>query len=201
MKDNIIIVGAFHEIIELVQDNNIKICGLIDNIKTGAYMNYPVLGTDNDMDKLFISYGKNLILITPDKPSIREELYNLYSKAGFSFKTLVSKESKISDSATIGIGSIVQYGVKVSCESIIGRFVKLNYNCNITHNVEIGDFTTIAPNAVLLGNVKVGRNCYVGANATVLPNVVLGDNVIIGAGSVVTKYVVANTIVKGVPAK
>jgi sugar O-acyltransferase (sialic acid O-acetyltransferase NeuD family) len=200
MKHSIIIIGGFHEIIELAQDNNQDIYGLIDNVKIGSYLNYSILGSDNDIQKLYIKFGKHPILITPDNPLIRLSLYNLYSKNGFSFSSLISKDAKVSASANIGIGSIVQYGVKVSCESVVGRFVKLNYNCNIAHNVVIGDFTTIAPNAVVLGNVRVGRKCYIGANATILPNLSICDKTIIGAGAVVTKSISEAGSYIGIPA-
>lgn len=201
MKGSIILVGGFHEVIELAQENNLKIYGLVDNYKTGQYMNYPILGTDCDIVKLYSKFGNHLILITPDKPLLRAELFNLYSKNGFSFESLISKDAKISSYAKIDIGSIVQYGVKVSSESIIGRFVKLNYLCNITHNVVIGDFTTISPNAVVLGNVKIGNNCYIGANATILPNLSICDNTIVGAGAVVTNSITVSGTYIGVPAR
>jgi len=47
----------------------------------------------------------------------------------------------------------------------------------------------------------VKRGASIGSGSTVLSNVVIGENAIVGAGSVVTKYVPANAIVVGNPAK
>jgi len=200
VKKKVIIVGAFHEIIELVEENGFEIVGLIDNEKTGLYRNYQILCNDNNAPKLVTIFKALPLIITPDKPSLRGKLHLSYSNLGFDFVSLISKDSKISKSATINIGTIIQNEVNISAECIIGKFAKLNTKSNIMHNSIVGDYTTIAPNAVVLGNVKIGRYCYIGSNATILPNIEICDNAIIGAGSVVTKKVEANLVVAGNPA-
>lgn len=195
-----IIVGAFHEIIELAEELKIKILGLIDNEKIGYYRNYPILCNDANASQLPLNYLLVPLIIAPDKPAVRYFLNNKYEDLGFSCISLISKSAKISKSAIIENGTIIQYGVNISSEANIGKFTKLNTACNIMHNVTIGDFTTIAPNAVILGNVRIGRFCYIGSNSTILPNVEICDGVIIGAGSVVTKTITQPGTYMGVPA-
>lgn len=201
MNGKIILVGAFHEMIELAEENGYEIVGLIDNEKIDSYRNYKIVCKDNDAINLSPALKLIPLVITPDKPDIRKKLTCFYTKLDFTFSSLLSKECKISKSATIGTGSVIQSGVNVSSECKIGMFVKLNNKCNIMHNSTIGDFTTIAPNAVVLGNVKIGENCYIGANATILPNIKICDDVIVGAGAVVTKDVNSSSILVGNPAK
>ena len=198
--DKIIIVGAFHEIIELAEDNGIEISGMIDNSLTGSYRDYKILCNDKEAPNLDKSFKNIPVLITPDIPSIRKKLHIFYTESGFIFSSLISRDSKISKSATIGTGTIIQSGVNVSAESIIGNFVKLNTKCNIMHDSVIGDYTTIAPNAVILGNVKIGESCYIGSNSTILPNICVCDNTVIGAGAVVTKNIYISGKYAGVPA-
>jgi UDP-N-acetylbacillosamine N-acetyltransferase len=197
-RNSVIIVGAFHEIIELAEMNNLIIIGLVDNNKEGSYYGYNIIGNDKNLGT---KYNKYPIVITPDKPDLRQKLHQIYENRGFDFYTLISKKATISKTSSIGEGSIVQSGVNVSSECKIGKFVKLNTHSNIMHNTIIGNFTTIAPSAVLLGNVKIGKNCYIGSNCTILPNIIIGDNAIVGAGAVVTKNVVESETVIGVPAK
>ncbi len=198
MNEKIIIVGAFHEIIELAEDNGVFVVGLIDPIKKDNYRGYKIIGTDEDA----INFDKNYpLLITPDCPEVRFKLVQYYSNLGFNFAKLISNNAKVSKSAIIKEGCVIQFGVNISSECNIGKFVKLNTCCNIMHNSYIGDYTTIAPNAVILGNVRIGNNCYIGSNSTILPNIKVYDNSVVGAGSVVTKDVPPFSIVVGNPAK
>lgn len=201
MVKNIIIVGAFHEVIELVEESGIKIFGLVDNVKHGNYRKYPILLNDSDGSILSQQYVNFPILITPDMPTVRFRLSQLYSEAGFSFFQAISSKAQVSVTAEIDTGSIIQYGVNLSSEVKIGKFVKLNTLCNIMHNVHIDDYSTIAPNAVILGNVKIGKQCYIGANSTILPNINICDDTIVGAGALVTKDISTPGTYIGAPAK
>ena len=200
MNNEIILIGIFQEIIELLEDNKISINGLVDNIIT-HHDKYPVIGTDDEFLSMKSKYTASKLIITPDVPNLREKLYEKYNSNNYKFHTLISKDAKISKSSFIGNGSVIQYGVNVSSSSVVGKFNKLNTNSNIMHDVELSDFVTIAPNAVLLGNVKIGYKCYIGANSTILPNISICDNVIVGAGSVVTKDIKEAGKYAGAPAR
>lgn len=201
IDNSIIIVGGFHEIIELATLNQIPILGLVENNITGIYNNHKILGSDTEIIEQFHTYGKHSLVITPDIPKIRSQLYSKYSNKGYLTTSLISKDAKISTTAKIGNGAIIQAGARISSFSTLGQCVKLNFDCNICHDVTIGSFSSIAPNAVILGNVLIGNNCYIGANTTILPNIKIGDNAVVGAGAVVTKDVKSNTVVKGNPAR
>lgn len=197
----VIVVGAFHEIIELLEDNGFEIIGLIDSKMKDSYRSYRILCSDENVMELSPEQKQTPVLISPDLPEIRKKLVKHYSGHGFEFFTLISKEAKCSISAIVGRGSVVQYGVNISAEVQIGQFVKLNSMCNVMHNAQIGDYTTVAPNAVLLGNVFVGESCYIGSNATILPQVKVCNDVIIGAGAVVNKDITEPGVYVGVPAR
>jgi sugar O-acyltransferase (sialic acid O-acetyltransferase NeuD family) len=201
MKNNIIIVGAFHEMIELAEDLGYEVTGLIDNIIKENYRGCPVICNDDKAKSLRKELKKIPLVISPDLPAIRNKLYIYYKGLGFSFISLISKNATISKSSELNLGIVVQSGVNISASSKIGKFVKLNTCCNIMHDVIVGDFTTVAPNAVVLGNVKIGNCTYIGANSTILPNLSIGDSAIIGAGSIVTKNIPNNEIWFGNPAK
>ncbi|RNC64746.1 NeuD/PglB/VioB family sugar acetyltransferase [Proteiniphilum sp. X52] len=197
----VILVGGFHEIIELCEEQDLVIRGIIDNKISGFYCGYPIIGSDNDAKGIFNKYRETPLIITPDNPNVREKLVSLYKDVGFKFYSLIGKRAHISKRATIGEGCVIQNGVNISSHVTIGNFVKVNTNANIMHDVSIGDFSTIAPNSVLLGKVDIRKNAYIGANSTILPFLHVGDEALVGAGSIVTKNVEAKKIVMGNPAK
>lgn len=201
MNKDIIIVGAFHEIIELCEDCGLHIVGIIDNKIQKDYCGYPILGTDDDRDKIHCELPGCSVVISPDKPAVRLKLAKLYGKSGYQFATIISPKANISRSAKIGTGTVIQVGANVSAGATIGDFVKVNTYANVMHDNNIGDYSTIAPNAVLLGYVNIGMSAYIGANSTILPYIVIGSSATVGAGAVVTKDVPMQRIVKGVPAK
>lgn len=201
MMKKVILVGGFHEVIELCETENVEIIGIIDNFKKGNYLGYQILGTDNDIKEIHNSFSEIPVIISPDQPQKRNNLVNLYNSAGFKFYSLFSSNSLISKSAVIGNGVLIQGKVNISSFVNIGNFVRINSMANIMHDTIIDSFTTIAPNAVLLGKVKIGSNCYIGANSTILPYISIGNNSVIGAGAVVTKNVPSNITIVGNPGR
>lgn len=201
MANKVILVGGFHEIIELCADAGFNIVGIIDNNLSNKYMDIPILGKDTDANRI-VNQNKDIpFVITPDAPIIRERLNKLYDSVNTSFQSIISPFAKISISATIGKGTIIQHGVNVSSKVQIGCFVKLNTFSNIMHDCTICDYTTIAPNAVVLGRVNIGIRCYIGANSTILPDITITNDVTIGAGAVVTNSITETGTYVGIPAR
>lgn len=201
MGEKIILVGGFHEVIELCEDIGYEIIGVIDNVLKDSYLGYPILGNDDDANDLYLKYKDIPLVITPDAPKVRENIYKHYSDIGFNFATIIGASARISRYATIGEGCVIQNGVNISSFVKIGRFVKLNTSSNVMHDCNLGDFVTVAPNAVILGRINVKEKVYIGSNSTILPELTIGEKSVVGAGSVVTKSVAPDVIVKGIPAK
>lgn len=197
----VILVGGFSEIIELCEEAGREIVGIFDTCLPSSHASYPLLGTDAAARKLSEKYGNIPVIVTPDDPTKRKELVGYYSQLGFSFGTLVHPSARISRTADIGRGVVIQSGVNVSSNVSIGAFVKLNTNANLMHDTKVGSFATIAPNAVVLGRVNVDEAAYIGSNATILPGLSVGRCVIVGAGAVLTRSVGANKVVAGNPAR
>lgn len=170
MCQQIIVVGAFLETIELCQEAGFEVVGLVDNNLKGFFYGIPIIGTDDDVKCLHNEYASCGIVISPDSPKVKETLSALYKKVGFSLPKIISPKAHVSKSATINEGAIIQAGVNVSSNAYIGRMVKLNFNVNVMHDVRVEDYCVIAPNVVLLGRSSVFKSSYVGANTIILPD-------------------------------
>ncbi len=201
MKQQILLVGAYHEMVEVCKDAGFEIVGIIDNKETGEYYGVPIIGTDADAAQLKEQYPNLPVVIAPFIPQTRKRIYELYSSLGYKFATVISPLAKISRFASIGEGTVILPFVNVAANTHIGRFVKLNTMCNIMHDNVIGDFVTVSPNALTLGYVTIEEAAFLGGNCTILPYKKVGAGAIVGAAAVITKDVVAGQVVKGNPAK
>ncbi len=201
MTSKVLLVGGFHEVIELCELCGVEVVGIIDGALRGEYRGCKVLGDDGMVEALFRRYGDTPVVIVPDLPSTRRRLVELYAGAGFGFARLISPRALVSPTAVVGEGVVIQSGVNVSASARIGDHVKLNTMASVMHDATVGHYTTVAPSAVLLGGVRVGVGCYIGSNATILPTRSVEDNSTVGAGAVVTRDVPRGTTVVGNPAR
>lgn len=201
MKKQVLIVGAYHEMIELCESCGYEVVGIFDNKYKDEYYGAKIIGTDADAENLYKQYGDIPVVVTPYMPVLRERLVKMYFTIGYKFATIISPEARISKFSTIGEGSVIQAGVNIAANTHVGRFSKLNTLCNIMHDNEIGDFVTVSPNAVTLGYVRIENHAFLGANCTILPHLKIGEGATVGAAAVVTKDVLPREVVKGNPAK
>lgn len=97
----------------------------------------------------------------------------------------------IGDRVTIKNGVYVWDGIYIEDDVFIGPNVTFTNDRNpVSKNINFA-----------LEKTKVMKGASIGGNATILPGICIGENAVVGAGSVVTKNVLANTTVKGNPAK
>jgi len=134
---------------------------------------------------------------------------------------------EISHNTLIGDGASIREQCVIGSKVIIGRYVTLNYDVKIGNRTKIMDHTWLAGNmevgedVFISGGVmtandnniglaeyadhltgpNIANRSRIGIGAIILPNVTIEQNSLVAAGSVVTKDVVANSSVKGMPAR
>lgn len=108
-----------------------------------------------------------------------------YLAGGARFVSLIHCGSYISDSATIGKGSIIGPNVNIGPNVKVGSYTLVNSRCSLGHDTLIGDFNFISPNTCLSGFTKVGDDNLFGINSATLPGIKIGNGNKISAGMII----------------
>ena len=61
MKDKVILIGGFHEIIEICEIANKIIIGIFDNNLTDNYFGYKIIGTDEDASSIYENQDQSIL--------------------------------------------------------------------------------------------------------------------------------------------
>ncbi|GAA3931622.1 acetyltransferase [Chitinophaga oryziterrae] len=180
------------------------ISGIIDKeeMEGKQILGYPVIGTDNDLDRLVKEGHYFLITIGQIKSAdSRKILFSRLREKDAKIATVVSSKAIVSKYASIGPGTIVHHSCIVNAAVNIGANCIINTAANIEHDTQVGDHTHVSTCAVLNGNVMIGSECFIGSGTVISNGIHISDNVIIGAGSVLMKSINVAGIYAGTPGK
>lgn len=178
--------GHAKVIIDILKATNTEINGLVDdNPNVNELLGYPVFHDRTDLSPVIVSIGLNAT-----RKKVVEKLSGIFGKA-------VHPLAVISDTVSIGEGTVVMQGVIIQSDASIGKHCIINTGASVDHECVIEDFVHISPHATLCGNVTVGEGTWIGAGTTIIPGVKIGKWCVIGAGSVVTKDLPDNVLAVG----
>lgn len=160
-------------------------CPIVD--QTSSFAEF--LGDDYEF---FVALGDN---------KQRSEILSSIEEKGGVLARIVHPAAVISQSASIGAGTVVCAGAVINARASIARGCIINTSASIDHDCVLGDSVHISPGTHLAGGVQVGDRSWLGIGSSVLVGVRIGEDAIIGAGAVVLSDVPANSKVVGVPAR
>lgn len=192
-KDLFLIGGGGHcvsviDVIEQTEKFNIQ--GILDvKEKVGSkVLNYPVIGTDRELEKLKAKDRYFLITLGQiQSADLRMMLFSNGTDIGLNWATVVSPLAYISKHAKIGEGTTVMHGVLVNAGAVVGRNCILNTKSLIEHEAQIHDHCHIATGAIVNGQCEVGAESFVGSLSVLRQNLVLPPKSFVQAGSFANK--------------
>lgn len=197
MENNITLYGASGHckvIIDILQSNNQTIAAIIDD----ASKSNPILGFSiSNANEFDFSSAQNMILSIGNN-KVRKKLAG---KLNTNFVTAIHPKAIISNSVTVGAGSVVMAGAIINPDTKIGNHCIVNTGAVVEHDCIISDFAHISPNASLAGGVIVGEGSQIGIGATVIQGIKIGKWVTVGAGSVIIKDVPDYAVIVGNPGR
>ena len=193
MSDIVIIgTGGSSKVISEILDKDYKHFEW-ETITFVTYENVTEL-LDNSSESIFI-----LAIGASKNVEYRKNIFKIFKERKLNLQSVVSSNSIISNSVSMGDGCIVMPGTIVNANVTLGDNVFLNTGVIVEHDCVIGESTFLATGCTLAGNVTIGDNTFIGAGSTIIGDVVIGDNVTIGAGSLVIRDVESDRLVYGVP--
>ena len=200
LSENLIILGfggnsyeIFERITQISPNRNIY---FLDDRVTHSL----VVGTLNDISK-FESYKKVFMIGSPTSISSRKEIFNQLKIPLEQLESFRDPSSWISESARIGIGSVVMWKSYIGSNSDLGNNTIIMPGVFVGHDTVLGEFSVVAANASIASGVTIGPQSYLGANCTIREGISIGEESFIGAGAVVVKDVPPKSTFVGNPAK
>lgn len=194
--------GHAHSVVDSIEkDGKYRIAGFIDTINKQKehYKCYEVIGTDNDLKKIYNKGIRNAFITVGylGEGTIRNRLYEILTSIGFYVPPIIDPSAQVATNVKIGQGVFAGKNVVVNSNSIVSNMCILNTGAIIEHDCIVGEFSHVAVGTVICGNVSIGKECMIGANSTIIQGVSVGNHTIIGAGTVVTHDVKDNMIKYG----
>jgi len=200
--DKILLIGAgghARACIDVIEtESQFEIAGLVEKegCVAGDNLEYPIIGTDNDLKDLRQQYSNALITVGQIKsPEIRIKLFQLLKELDFTIPAIISSHAYVSKHAQIGEGSIVMHGAIINANAKIGKNCIINNRSLIEHDVVIGDHCHIATGAIINGEVSVGNETFIGSGVVTKQCISIGNNSIISVGEILKTDVDSNIVV------
>lgn len=165
-------------------------------------LGYPVQFRDEELRSRGPHSASLVIGIGMTKTSpTRQQVFDQFLQAGFSFTTLISPTAVVSSHAEVGAGSVIGDLAVVNVLASVGRNCIINTSSLVEHDAIVEDHTHIATGAVINGGCYVGARTMIGSNATVNHGVSICADCTIGAGAVVIEDITIPGTYVGIPAR
>lgn len=180
--------GKYDDIRFLDDSPVVKECGKYDVIGVSSDFCQYV----NDKTEFFVSIGKF---------EYRKQIQEKIEAAGGLVATLIHPKAVISESVSVGEGSVVMPIAVINSGTQIGKSVIINTSATVDHDCIVGDWCHIAVGTHICGTVHIGNGCWIGAGAVVSNNLSICNDVVVGAGATIVKNIEESGTYIGVPAK
>ena len=175
-------LNGYSDIVFLDNNTEIKEC-----------LGYSVIGPDSIIPEI-----EGNLFIAVGNADVRKALMDKHNDR--EFPILVHPSAVVSESARIGVGTVIMAGSVINPDTSIGKGCIINTCSSVDHDCNIGNYCHISVGSHLCGTVTVDENVWIGAGATVVNNINICRNVMVGAGAVVLRNIEMPGTYIGVPA-
>tara|TARA_B110000967_G_scaffold196318_1_gene226760 strand:+ start:467 stop:1135 length:669 start_codon:yes stop_codon:yes gene_type:complete len=213
MKTKVIVIGGKGSAVvvgEQIYDAQMKgsdiefIGYAFDDPNYGNEINgFPIVAKTNEVYSKFKNDPSVKFIFQLYRPDLLNERIDLKNSFGIPddrFYTFIHPSCIVSQSASIGIGTVIMANTVVNPNAIIGNFCTIQSNITIGHDSKMGDYNFIATQSTV-GNIVMGSRNFMGINSCTNNFISIGDDCFVAMGSNVIKSVESGSKVMGNPAK
>lgn len=147
------------------------------------------------------SKGPFEVCIAIGEPSIRQILYDKLVAKSIKIATIIHPEVSISDSTTIGEGTIICKFVSITCDVRVGKNVYIHPMACIGHDSVIGDSSVISSFVDVAGDCIIGEKVFLAIGVVMKQGISVGNKSIVGMSSVIHRDIPESVIAMGNPAR
>lgn len=158
-------------------------CAFLDDGEAKIVDGVPVVGTTDDIEKLYGEY--KLLLVTIGNNALRERLYTRAIACGYTFPNIIHPSAYISPHAHIGNGCVILNNAVVQNNAKCGDGCILNPGVELHHDSTIGSYCLIYTNSVVRSLTSVGNRVWIGSNAIVSTSASVPDDAKVEDGEVI----------------
>ncbi len=189
LPDILLIGGGGHcksviDVIELTKQ--FIIAGIIERdekLVGRTVLNYPVIGCDNDLERLRGKYEYAFVTIGQIKtPEPRIRMFNLLKSLDYTLPVIVSPIAYVSRHAVIGEGTVIMHYALINAGARIGRNCIINSKALIEHDAVVEDNCHISTGAIVNGGTIIRENTFLGSNSIAGQYIEIESNSVVGAG-------------------
>ena len=176
-----------------------KIAGIIlsEKCNTRPVFDYPVLGSDDELQNMLLKIPDALVTVGQVKsPDIRIHLFETLKNLNARLPIIIASTAYCSQYAIVGQGSILMHYAQVNAAANVGENCIINSQALVEHDAHIDSNCHISTGARINGGVSIGQGSFIGSGSIVCEGVTIGSRVVIGAGQVVKRNITDGKIIK-----
>lgn len=202
---NIALIGAGGHakvVLDVIQANqNYKLIAFFDDkYKTLEQIKGIYYGPIDSIKQIESIYDCKFIIAIGSN-TLRKKIVKQLGLKTVQYETFVHPTAIISDSVSIGFGTVIMAHAVINADTVIGNHVIINTAAVIEHENRIEDFVHISPSATLTGGVSINEGTHIGAGTTIIPSKQIGNWSIVGAGAIVIRDIPPFCTAIGSPVK
>lgn len=183
MKEKLLIIGAgghARSCVDVIEaENKFEIMGFVDKeVGQKSVLNYPVLGCDDDLQRLFKQCKFAFLGVGQIKSvNLRVKLYERLKSIGFALPTIVSPFAYVAKSAFVDMeATIIMHHALINANARVGKACIINTKALIEHDAVVKDFCHISTAACINGECVVGEKSFVASNTALKHTQIITPN-------------------------